>query len=74
VSKGIKSPLEAFDFVYATYSRSRREKLLEFMAEWPQIEELRKLGQQELAEHYSAGIAAQMWDDIVNGRTKLTRH
>ena len=73
VSKGIKSPLEAFDFVYATYSRSTREKLLEFMAEWPQIEELRKLGQQELAEHYSAGIAAQMWDDIVNGRTKLTR-
>ena len=73
VSKGIKEPLEAFDFVYATYSKSTREKLLEFMVEWPQIEELRKLGQQELAEHYAAGIASQMWDDIANERTKLTR-
>lgn len=73
IPKGIKSALEAFDFVYGTYSRSTREKLLEFMSEWPQIQELRKLGQQELAEHYAAAIAAQMWDDIANGRTKLTQ-
>jgi hypothetical protein len=73
VSKGIKSPLEAFDFIYATYSKSTRESLLEFMAEWPQIAELRKLGQEELAEHYAAGIATRMWDDVANGRTRLTR-
>lgn len=73
VSKRIKSPLEVFDFVYATYSRSTREKLIEFMAEWPQIEELRNLSQKELAEHYAAGVAAQMWDDIASERTKLAR-
>ena len=54
VARGIKEPLEAFDFVYGTYSKSTREKLLEFMAEWPQIEELRKLGQQELKKMKSA--------------------
>jgi hypothetical protein len=71
LSKGIKEPLEAFDFVYETYSKSTREKLLEFMADWLQIEHLRKLDQKELAEFYAATVAAHIWADIAGGRTKL---
>jgi hypothetical protein len=69
----IKEPLDAFDFVHETYSRTPREKLLAFMAGWPKQEELRTLDQPALAEQYAAGVATQMWDDIVNGRTKLSR-
>jgi hypothetical protein len=69
---GINEPLDAFDFVYETYSKSSREKLLEFMAKLPDIERLSSLNQSELAEYYSAAIASKIWDDVVNGRTKLT--
>jgi hypothetical protein len=72
ISKGIKEPLDAFDFVHGSYSKSTREKLLEFMADWPQIAELQKLGQKELAEFYAATVATQMWTDISKGRTKLS--
>lgn len=73
VGRAIREPLEAFDFVYDTYSKTPRERLLTFMADWPRQDELRKLDQTALAEHYAAGVATQMWDDIVNGRTKLTK-
>jgi hypothetical protein len=72
VSKGIKEPLEAFDFVYETYSKSTREKLLEFMAGWPKIEHMRKLDQKKLAEFYAATVATHIWADIASGRTKLS--
>lgn len=64
VSKGIKTPLDAYDFVFETYSKSSREKLLEFMAESPEIERLRTLSQRELAEEYAAGIATAMWSTL----------
>lgn len=72
VSKGIKEPLDAFDFVYETYSKSTRENLLEFMADWPQVDHLQTLDQQELAKFYAATVATQMWTDISKGQTKLS--
>ena len=73
VSRGINGPLEAFDFIHSTYSKSSREKLLEFMADWPQLVELNRLSQQELSEHYSAVVATQIWYDIANGRAEKNR-
>ncbi|MTD95449.1 hypothetical protein GIW81_14005 [Hyphomicrobium sp. xq] len=72
-SKGINHPLDAFDFVFDTYSKSSREKLLEFMASWSEIDRLRSLSQPELAEHYAATLGAQMWAEIASGKTKLTK-
>jgi len=54
--KRIDDPLELFDFFYATYRQSSREKLLEFMAGWPQIEELKVMETNELAIRYSEGL------------------
>ena len=61
VSKDIKTPLDAYDFFFESYSKSSREKLLEFMAQSPEIERLRTLSQRELAEEYAAGLATAMW-------------
>jgi hypothetical protein len=61
VPKGIKTPLDAYDFVFESYSKSSKEKLLEFMAGSPEIERLRALSQRELAMEYAARIATAMW-------------
>jgi hypothetical protein len=61
VSNDIKTPLDAYDFFFESYSKSSREKLLEFMARSPEIERLRTLSQRELAEEYAAGMATAMW-------------
>ena len=71
-SKGIKHPLDAFDFIFETYSKSSREKLLEFMSSWRDIDQLRTLSQRELAEHYAATLGAQMWAEFVSSKTKLS--
>jgi len=55
-AKRIDDPLELFDFFYATYRQSSREKLLEFMAGWPDIEELRVKETSELALRYCEGL------------------
>jgi hypothetical protein len=65
VSRGIKEPLDAFDFMYGSYSQTPSDKLLEFMADWPNIEQLRSLPQQELAEQYCARMAESMWANVV---------
>jgi hypothetical protein len=61
VSKGLKTPLDAFDFFFATYSQSSREKLLEFMAGAPDIVALERLPQRELAQIYCAQMATALW-------------
>jgi hypothetical protein len=57
----LKYPLDAFDFIYASYARTPREKLLEFIADWPQLEAWRELPQEELAKRYSARVAEGLW-------------
>jgi hypothetical protein len=61
VGKGIKEPMDAYDFVFGSYSKTSKERLLEFMAGWPEFNELKVLTQEELAKHYSARIAEHMW-------------
>lgn len=53
--KQITDPIELYDFIFSTYSKSPREKLLEFMAGWPDIERLRALAQPDLARAYAEG-------------------
>jgi hypothetical protein len=57
----IQEPLDCYDFFLQTYSQSTREKLLEFVAGWPDYSLLAKLEQKELAEHYCARMAEMMW-------------
>ncbi len=59
--KGFTDPLDAFDFLHETYSQTPREKLLEFMADWPNQDLLQKLDQARLSEHYCAQMATQIW-------------
>ena len=61
VGKGIKQPMDAYDFLFESYSQSTKEKLLEFMAGWPDIEAMRELDQPELAKRYCARMAEEMW-------------
>ena len=61
VNKKISQPMDAYDFFYESYSRSSKEKLLEFMAGWADIEAMRSLSQQELAKRYCARMADGMW-------------
>jgi hypothetical protein len=50
--KRLDDPLELFDFLYAIYRLSSREKLLEFMASWPDVEALKAMDTNELAITY----------------------
>jgi hypothetical protein len=57
----LKQPMDAYDFLYGSYSRTPKEKLLEFMAGWPDIDALRPLSQEGLAKYYCARVAEGMW-------------
>jgi hypothetical protein len=60
-SRRIDHPLDAYDFFYETYAQTPTAKLMEFMADWPDIESLRLLSQTELAKQYCARMAAGFW-------------
>lgn len=51
-SKNITDPLELYDFFYASYKKTPKERLLEFMKNHPDFEELKQKDQQELASIY----------------------
>ncbi|WP_162146160.1 PBECR2 nuclease fold domain-containing protein [Inquilinus limosus] len=61
VPKGISSPLDAFDFFYDAYRGTTREKLLEFIGDPPEIEELRTLKRDDLLDVYCERMAMNMW-------------
>ena len=61
-SKPLRSPFDAFDLCFGTYSETPREKLLEYMNEWPEVA-LRDLPQPELAKIYSARMAEMIIAD-----------
>src|ERR1044072_5207548 len=54
VSGEVTEPLDYYDFLWESYSRSTREKLLEFTVGWPDAERLSALSQIELAQAYCA--------------------
>jgi hypothetical protein len=61
VGKGIKQPMDVYDFLHESYSRTPKEKLLEFMTGWPEIETMQSLSQEDLAKYYCARTAEGMW-------------
>jgi hypothetical protein len=69
VGKSISDPLDAFDFFFDCYSKTPRERLLELMAGWPQIDRLQSLDQRQLAEHFCDQFATKMWTDISSRQT-----
>ena len=50
VPKKVSSPLEMYNFFYGAYSKTPKAKLLEFLKNAPDIDELRSLSQDELAK------------------------
>jgi hypothetical protein len=50
--KPLTDPLDLFDFLFTSYKDTPRDRLLEFCADAPDIEELRGLAQSELAITY----------------------
>jgi hypothetical protein len=65
----INQPMDAYDFFYESYSRSTKEKLLEFMSDWPDLESMRSLSQKELAKRYCARMAEGLWAQFAPGPT-----
>lgn len=58
--KRADTPLELFDFMYETYKTSTKEKLLEFLKDAPDFEQLKDLPQRELSEIYCERMAYTM--------------
>jgi hypothetical protein len=61
VPKGLKQPIDMYDFLHETYAKTPRSKLLEFIANWPEFYEWRDLPEEELAKRYCARMAEGMW-------------
>lgn len=55
---------DVYRFLYATYSKSSKEKLLKFMASMPDVQKLSALTQGELANIYCERVALQMVKDM----------
>jgi hypothetical protein len=69
VSRGIKHPLDCYDFLHSAHAKMSREKLLEFMVGWPDFDMLKSLSQPELVKRYCARMAEGMWAQIAAKNT-----
>lgn len=61
VNRPLTKPLEWFDFFAQSYTTAKRENLLEWMKQHPDIEMLRTKSQPELAEIYCDRLATSVW-------------
>jgi len=48
----LDDPLELFEWFYENYRNTPRERLLEHMASWPDLDELTKLSDEDLLRAY----------------------
>ncbi|WP_343605217.1 hypothetical protein [Roseateles sp.] len=55
-----KDPLDMFDFLLDTYGKSSKEKLLEFMAGAHDLDRLRTMSRDDLANEYCARMASSL--------------
>lgn len=62
-SRGLKTPLDYYDFLAKTYMKASKEDLLSWMAAMPGFdpEMFKDWTQQQLAEFYCEGMATSMW-------------
>jgi hypothetical protein len=70
ISRTIKNPLDHFDFLYGTYKNSTREKLLEFLKDHPNFNNLKDLSQPELAISYCEALVYASYHP--NGIAKMS--
>jgi hypothetical protein len=70
VTKQISEPIELYDFLLSTYRGTPKEKLLEFMAHHPDIEEMKDLPQIELAKRYCERMAHAAFQSSKRGSRK----
>jgi len=54
---GLRTSLDLFNFLWETYSKSPREKLIEFMEHAPDFERLKEMTQEDLATEYCTRMA-----------------
>lgn len=66
VSRNTEDPMELYDFFYQSYKDTPKDKLLEFMKDAPNLEELKKLPVHELVYRYAEGMT---WA-VINKRKK----
>jgi hypothetical protein len=52
VGQRLENPLELFEWLYENYRNTPREKLLEHMASWPDVDDLRRLSDEDLLGAY----------------------
>lgn len=62
----LNAPLDYFDFLWNVYSNTSRDRLLEFIKDWPDFALLSTLEQRELAKAFCARTAEMMW--LMRGR------
>jgi hypothetical protein len=62
VNRPLTRPLEWFDFFAASYLETKKETLLDWMNNSPDIEALREKSQRELAEIYCDRMASSIWN------------
>jgi hypothetical protein len=63
---GAEAPLDACDFVYGSYSQTPKQRLLQFIAGWPDLPALQILEQPEMAKRYYARMAEGIWARTVS--------
>lgn len=65
-----ESPLELFDFMMDSYRNTPRERLLELMADHPDIEKLRGLSKEDLTEIYAERVTYSIMQKSEQDSTK----
>jgi SEC-C motif len=61
INKPLTKPLELFDFFARSYMDAKKETLLDWMKEHPDVESFQARSQKELAEIYCDRMATAMW-------------
>jgi hypothetical protein len=60
VTKVANEPIELYEFMLGSYRETPKERLLEFLAGYPDIERLRGLPRDELAKFYCEAVTASV--------------
>ena len=66
--RSIKTPLEAYDWIYESYRHNTKEHFLKLMAGAPDLEKLSSLSQSELAKVYAERTAYAIMQQTGLGR------
>ncbi|MDD5692072.1 MAG: hypothetical protein PHP10_02715 [Candidatus Omnitrophica bacterium] len=68
-----EDPLELYDFFHEVYKKTPREKLLEFMKDWPNIDEIKSLSGEELSIIYCESLVYSIMRDREKSHTHSSR-